>query len=543
MTDLNTDIKESKKLELKHPIWFLLIALFIAIFFDQITWRKQNGLQLLITVVLVLVGGLILIAIEKKHIPWQSYLLLLPILFGGAMNTLRLDGLTNFANLVLVLLCLMMLATTVLNGQWLMFRLREHLMGFLRLVASVLIDPIRLVLAMNKPKDSQSTPEQGTGLKQLAPYLRGVLIAVPVLLVLGGLLAGADPIFAKRLASIFDWVKFENLGELIFRTIYVLVLTSCLTGAFVHALTTSEEKRQIEPDEPFFQPFLGKVETLTVLVSVNLLFAAFLIVQFQYFFAGEANISYEGFTYAEYARRGFFELLAVAVISLMLFYGLSMAAKRDTKSEKRLFSTLGILLMLQVGVMLLSAFQRLSLYEAAYGFTQLRTVTHVFMIWLGLSLAIMVVLEAFRQLRRVALALFLIFFGLTLTLNLLNVDAFIAERNIQHASAGNPLDVNYLIWNLTDDGVPVMFEHWSANDVPTEVRDSIGTALVCRSAYRNNGLLPVSWASYHFSRTRAEGLYEVNAEALKAYPLIEKDDGWYVTVNGEEVACHYQYID
>jgi len=141
------------------------------------------------------------------------------------------------------------------------------------------------------------------------------------------------------------------------------------------------------------------------------------------------------------------------------------------------------------------------------------------------------------------LALFLIFFGFTLTLNLLNVDAFIAERNIQHASAGNPLDVNYLISNLTDDSIPVLFEHLIARNVPEEVRDSIGTALVCRSAYRNNWDMSDSWASYHFSRARAEGLYEVNAEALKAYPLIEKDDGWYVTVNGEEVACHYQYID
>ena len=543
MTDLKPDIKEPRKLNLKHSMLFLLIALFIATFFDQITWRKQHGLQFLIIVILILVGGLILISIEKKRIPWQSFLLLLPIMFGATMSILRLDGFTNFANLLLVILSLMMLATTVLNGQWLVFRLREHLMGFLRLVASVLIDPIRLVMATNKPKDGQSTPEQSAGLKRLAPYMRGVLIALPVLLVLGGLLAGADPIFAKRLASIFDWVKIENLGELIFRTIYVLVLTYCLTGALVHALTISEEKYSIEPDEPFFQPFLGRVETLTVLITVNLLFAAFLIVQFQYFFAGEANISYEGFTYAEYARRGFFELLAVAVISLILFYGLSMAARRETKPEKHLFSALGILLMLQVGVMLLSAFQRLSLYEAAYGFTQYRTVIHVFMIWLGLSLAIMVVLEAFKQLRRVALALFLIFFGFTLTLNLLNVDAFIAERNIQHASAGNPLDVNYLISNLTDDSVPVLFEHLIARNVPEEVRDSIGTALVCRSAYRNNWDMSDSWASYHFSRVRAEGLYEVNAEALKAYPLIEKDDGWYVTVNGEEVACHYQYID
>ena len=55
-----------------------------------------------------------------------------------------------------------------------------------------------------------------------------------------------------------------------------------------------------------------------VLAGVALLFAAFVLVQFRYFFGGAQNIGIEGYTFAEYARRGYGELMAVAVLSLLL---------------------------------------------------------------------------------------------------------------------------------------------------------------------------------------------------------------------------------
>ena len=139
-------------------------------------------------------------------------------------------------------------------------------------------------------------------------------------------------------------------------------------------------------------PFLGFTEATVVLGAVNLLFISFVFIQFQYFFGGQTNISVEGYTYAEYARKGFGELVAVAFFSLLLFLRLSAVVKRENVIQRWTLSGLGLLLVALVGVMLYSAFQRLVLYEAAYGFTRLRAYTHVFMIWLGVLLAILVVL-------------------------------------------------------------------------------------------------------------------------------------------------------
>ena len=122
-----------------------------------------------------------------------------------------------------------------------------------------------------------------------------------------------------------------------------------------------------------------------------------MVIQFQYFFGGQTNIGVQGYTYAEYARRGFGELVAVAFFSLLLFLGLSAIVKRQNPAQRWVFSGLGLGMVALVGVMLVSAFQRLLLYEAAYGFSRLRMYTHVFMIWLGLLLAVVVVLEILRR--------------------------------------------------------------------------------------------------------------------------------------------------
>ena len=533
--------KLSKQLELQHPNRFWFIALLIAVLFDQIFWDKTPGLLLLLTTLLILSGGFVLLIGEKKHIPWQSYLLLLPILFSAAMTCFRLESLTNVTNVLLTFFALFTLGITVLNGEWLIYRMRDYALAFLRLLLSVIIDPIRLAISSFRKAADKPAAEKTSFFKHILPYLRGVLIAAPLLLLLGALLAAADPIFSNRITNIFAWFKIEDFGEYIFRTIYVLILAYALLGAYLHALTQSADKQVLDKDKPLFQPFLGKVEALIVLISVNLLFAAFVIIQFRYFFGGEANISYEGFTYSEYARRGFFELIAVALISLLIFYGLSMITRRQNKSERRIFSTLGILLMLQVGVMLFSAFQRLSLYESMYGFTQLRTITHIFMVWLAILLAATVLLEAINRLPRLALVIFLVIIGFSLTLNLINMDGFIAKQNIQRAADGHKLDTNYLGWDLSGDAVPAMFKLYLAGELPDEVHDELGAVLACRSVYIDRPAEDLSWVSYHFSKAATADLYRENASKLEKYSLTKTDDGWYVEFNGERRSCFFDY--
>jgi hypothetical protein len=276
-------------------------------------------------------------------------------------------------------------------------------------------------------------------------------------------------------------------------------------------------------------------------------------IQFQYFFGGRANISIEGYTYSQYAVKGFGELVAVAFFSLLLLLGLGAITRRETENQRRTFSSLGVGLVGLVIVMLIAAFQRLGLYEAAYGFSRLRTYTHVFMIWLGLLLVAVVILEVLRREGLIGLGMVLAALGFVISLNLLNVDAFIVKQNIQReirsttdksfAQGRADLDAQYFV-DLSEDAIPPMVSAFHSKSLPVSVKEKVGAALACKQYERKQDTHTYPWQSFHFSRLNAEtGLKEVKQE-LDAYKIIDKD--WPVKVKtpaGEEFPCYQYYYD
>jgi hypothetical protein len=194
------------------------------------------------------------------------------------------------------------------------------------------------------------------------------------------------------------------------------------------------------------------------------------------------------------------------------------------------------------------------LYEAAYGFTTLRTITHIFMVWLGVLLAAAVLMEIFNQFRAAGCwYFFLVLFGFTLSLNLLNVDQFIAQRNLEHAIAGNPLDARYLVHQLSEDGIPTLFTYWQSQSTPQDVQDALHASLACRYAMQINQQGRERWPEWHDSVVRADALFERYQSDLATYSFIEQvetysyyEDGqevegksksYFISVQGEEVWC------
>jgi hypothetical protein len=263
----------------------------------------------------------------------------------------------------------------------------------------------------------------------------------------------------------------------------------------------------------------------------------FVITQFRYFFGGQTNIHIDGYTYAEYARRGFGELVAVAVISLMLFLGLSAVTRRETPRQRAIFSGLGIALVVLVATILVSAFQRLLLYEAAYGFSRLRTYTHVFMVWVGILLLVTVVLELLDKLRAFALAVVVVLVGFGLTISLINVDGLIVRQNVARAVAGWELDSGYLV-GLSDDAVPALVDGFNAASLQPVLHDDIGAVLACRAALAARDKRVRPWPAYNWPYANARQLYALYQPQLAAYPVRDTGDGGLVVkVHRAERAC------
>src|SRR4029450_7185907 len=130
--------------------------------------------------------------------------------------------------------------------------------------------------------------------------------------------------------------------------------------------------------------WLGVTETAIVLGLLDVLFLKFVVVQFQYFFGGAARIqAVAGLTYAEYARRGFFELVGVAALVLPLLLAAHWLLRKEKARDEIVFRVLAGAQIALLFVMMVSAFQRMRLYQREYGLTELRVYTTVFMGWLG----------------------------------------------------------------------------------------------------------------------------------------------------------------
>ena len=527
-----------------NPNRFWVIVILLGWSFDFLFWQKPLGINFAVFVILCLVTGILLLRWDGLRLSRRAGLLLLPIAFLAAMTFIRLEPMTVFLSISMVLFLMGVFALTYRNGEWVRYSLLDYVFGYLRLAGSIIARPIGFA--------TQARPEQPTTVEkrgaQVWPYLRGVIIALPVIAIFASLLSSADPIFAKQFENLIHAFKVDNLPEYIFRLVYILVFAYALAGTFLHAAQKSDEKVE---EKTWISPFLGFTESTIVLGSVVLLFLAFVIVQFQYFFGGQANISIEGYTYAEYARKGFGELVTVAFFCLLLLLGLGAITRRETENQRRTFSVLGVTLVGLLIVVLIAAFQRLVLYEAAYGFSQLRTYTHVFLIWLGLLLVAVVALEVLRRERSVGLAMILAALGFIISLNVLNVDAFIVRQNIQReilsttdevfADGRADLDAQYFV-NLSEDAIPPLVSAFHSKSMPARVREKIGAALACKLYEREQVEKQTSWQGFHFSHWNADKSFERVSDELKTYQVIDKD--WPVMVEtpgGEEFSCYPFY--
>jgi len=531
-----------------NPNRFWLLVIILGWSFDFLFWKKPAlGINFFIFVILCLVTGIYLLRTDGLRLSRRAGWLLLPILYLSSAAFFRQESLTVFLSVTMTIFLLGIFAISYLNGNWIRFGLIDYLIGYLSLFGSMIARPLGFMAEVKSGQPEGSEKRSSS----LWAYIRGIVIALPVLAIFASLLSSADPIFADRFQKFIDLFQLDNLPEYIFRLVYILIFAYALAGTFLHAAQKSggdyEEKDR-------FAPFLGFTESSIVLGAVIGLFAAFVIIQFQYFFGGQANINIEGYTYSEYARKGFGELVAVAFFSLLLLLGLGAITRRETEIQRKTFSTMGVILVGLVLVMLVSAFQRLVLYETVYGFSRLRTYTHVFMIWLALLLVAVVILEIKRRERAAGFSMLMASLGFIISLSLLNVDAFIVKQNVQRevSDVGSvsqtqdnqpELDTQYFL-GLSEDAVPVLAATFEDTSLPTDVRDKVGAALFCisRDRARNDQKFP--WQSFHISRFIADKTFIRLQQELNLYEVTDADYPVKVlTPSGEEFSCSQPYFD
>lgn len=303
---------------------------------------------------------------------------------------------------------------------------------------------------------------------------RGIVIASPALVLFAALLMSADAAFADLMKNFITVDPRDAVAHVV-----VTAILTAISAGFLRSLFFSGEMPR--PARPsFFR--LPAAETNVALLLINLLFAAFVAVQFRYLFGVTNPVSI-----AQYARSGFFELVwVVALVLPMLLVAEWLVGKN------RLFRILALVQIALVLVIALSAWRRMQLYRDAFGLTQLRLYTTAFMIWLAALLVWFALTVLTGRRARFAIGAVATAMIVVIALHAINPDALIVTTNLARAEAGRrPFDARY-VSTLSDDAAPAIL----ANRAAFAAHPDALRAYVERKR-------TIGWRTWNYSRARA----------------------------------------
>jgi len=328
---------------------------------------------------------------------------------------------------------------------------------------------------------------------------RALMLSLPVGLAFALLLASADAVFAHLLRSPFERVPFPELPR-------HLAVVGTTGAAFV---TIAVRALAPVPLSKAARPIAGgplrPPDWVTLLVTVNAVFALFVGVQVYTFFGGRRYVLEEaGVSFAGYARSGFWQMLVAATLTGAVIAAAWIGGRPEQGRGRMWFIALSTLLVGLSLIVLASAFRRLVLYEATFGYTWPRLIPHVAILLTAALLSCGVVAIVSGRAAWLPSAALGLGFVALIGLNLFDPEAFIADRNIARVELDYALDTTELA-SLSADAVPAI-----VSALPTlrpRIRAIVGRDLSClREELRDEQAF--GWTSFNVARKVALGQLE-----------------------------------
>ncbi|MFC0007573.1 DUF4153 domain-containing protein [Micromonospora siamensis] len=322
------------------------------------------------------------------------------------------------------------------------------------IVFSLVAAPFAAVRGLPWVRRHVGAPARPTAVRRIG---WSVLVTVLVLIVFGGLLSSADAAFSVVLGKLVPEI---NVGS-VFRWIFLLAVGGLIAVAAVYTISAPPDLSAL--DKPGARR-LGLVEYVLPLGALTVLFVGFVAVQFTVLFGGQRHVlRTAGLSYAEYARSGFWQLVAVTLLTLAVLGGVSRWARRDRPVERVVLRVLlGLLSTLGV-VIVVSALSRMYAYQKVYSFTGERIFVMASELLLG-AVLIMIMVAGVRWrgawIPRLTVALAVV---MLLSLAVLNPEDYAARRNVDRYEQTGKIDAWYLR-ALSADATPALAT------LPDEVR-------------------------------------------------------------------------
>ena len=278
--------------------------------------------------------------------------------------------------------------------------------------------------------------------------VRALIVAALVGSVFAALLSAGDAVFAHAASGLVGW----NVREVLLHVVWTAVCGWPVLGWLRSWTAVRGTASAFAPRAP--RVSLGRLDASAVLAGMTLIFSLFVAVQVRLLFGGQAYVqAVTGLTLAEYARTGFFTLVATAGLVLAVLLTLDAALESGSLAASNAHRRLSHALVAMVVLMLVSAIERMQLYIGTFGLSLDRLYAMVAMCWIAVALAAFAGTVLRRRPHRfVAMAVRSAWITL-IVVNVANPERLVVRVNAARWSAGARFDVAYHS-NLSADAVP-----------------------------------------------------------------------------------------
>ena len=266
--------------------------------------------------------------------------------------------------------------------------------------------------------------------------LIGLLISIPLIIILGILLAGADEIFSYYLANIWRYLNIENIYDFILKAIIAIIIMFLVFGLYYSLNCT--EVRDVQNNS--IKKDFNSTTIITILISITILYLVFTKIQISYLYLNKALPA--GFNFADYARDGFFQLVALVIVNLSMITIMNFKTSANNRRVKNVLNSLYSIITVLTINMGASAIYKMNLYIEEFGYTRLRILVQAFTVFLCISLIILLAFiwrgkYLFKPTAIVGLTIYL-------CLNYINIDNYIVKQNINIINTKHEIDYRYL---------------------------------------------------------------------------------------------------
>lgn len=469
-----------------------LASLLYTFIFTVCLYKNTDGILAIFWVAVTLAYACYAISITGKCVKKESKFLLVIIGLLGICNFTTANQWVlwmNYSAMFVLLICFL-LKNIKAEQDW---ELENYVSEGALAIVGAIAELDKPFVGMNAYLKNRKKGERG----KLGYIAIGIGIAIPGIIFLGMLLMSADMVFASMIKNIFSGFhfKFNHIG-IIWMLLFGFFSSYCGIYYFTKekAIKKRKEKHQGEP-----------ILAITITVCIAMLYVLFSFIQIMYLFIGNLELP-DGMTYAQYARSGFFQLLLVCALNLLLVLGME---KRFQKH--RLLDAMLLMICACTFVMIASSTLRMLLYIKVYHLTFLRIAVlfALFTITLLMAGVVFYILSPKFLLFRYGICVVSVCY---LAFAFLHADYLIAAYNLSYMEKPNYDECEYLT-RLSADAAPAIAAY--IDKMPQNDRVEIpGGDFAWKDGYLYQSGIKErksTWRNYNFSYSLAKKKLPVSA--------------------------------